>query len=138
MCDRAAAFREQVTWSKEHGEWAVPESHPLLRLPEAIRWPVLRSYFRRPWVDMGTMLFSHAERLGAAGDLLLDASHVEVIANLDRRHAAGLAGVTLREETLLSLTFDPALLDVEDVDRLLHLYRAVIAETLSELRRCAV
>jgi hypothetical protein len=121
--DRARAFREQVAWSREHGEWAVPEQHPLLRLPVALRRAALRAYLRRPWVDMGTMLFSHVERLAPDGAALGCVQRIEIMSNLDLRHAVGLAAMTLGDRTQLSFTYDPALLDAADVEELASLYR---------------
>jgi hypothetical protein len=135
LLDRARGFREQVRWSKEHGEWAVPEKHPLLQLPASMRRPVLRAYLRRPWVDMGTMLFSHLERLAPAGELPIE--RIEIQCNLDRTHAAGIAGVTLGDRTQMSLTYDPALLETEDVDLLISFYQETIEEARRELERCA-
>lgn len=111
--ERALSFREQVRWSKDHGEWFVPQKHPLFSLPE----PLIRAYFRRPWVDMGTIMFSHLERIRAAKEqpMLPGARSVEVISMLDPRHPLGVAAMTLRGETALSFTWDPAQLAEEDV-----------------------
>jgi hypothetical protein len=137
LLDRAASFREQVVWSKDHGEWAMPEKHPLLSLPDSLKRAALTAYFRRPWVDMGTLLFSHAEKVGPDEQMLAGVARLEVLANLDERHSAGLAGVTLRGRTQLSLTWDPAQLDAQDADRFLELYREAIAQACAELERCA-
>jgi hypothetical protein len=135
LLDRARRFREQVRWSKEHGEWAVPEKHPLLQLPASMRRPVLRAYLRRPWVDMGTMLFSHLERLAPEGELPIE--RIAIQCNLDRTHAAGIAGVTLGDRTQMSMTYDPALLEAEDVDLLISFFQETMEEARRELERCA-
>jgi hypothetical protein len=130
FADRARSFRAQVAWSKEHGEWAVPTKHPLLGLPAKLQQPVLKAYLRRPWVDMGTIMFSHLERLPEG---IGDVDSVEVIATLDRRHPAGLVAATIGDRTHFTLTWDPAQLDPADAEELIAHYQAALATGLAEL-----
>lgn len=137
MLERCRSFREQVSWSKAHGEWFVPQTHPLFSLPA----PLLRAYFRRPWVDMGSALFSHAERLAsdpAASDRRLPGvGSVTVIGVLDRLHPLGFAALTLRGTTHLTVTWDPAQLSDPDLELLLGDVLAFVAEGEEALARCA-
>lgn len=121
------SFRAQVEWSKTHGEWAVPDDVPILRLPRPLRERAIRAYLSRPWVDMGTILFSHAERLSEDGDPLDGVSDVEIVAELSHRYPIGVAGVTHRGITRLTFTWDPAMLDEADVALLIALYEETLA-----------
>lgn len=114
--ERAKNVREQVKWTREHGEWFVPTDHPLLSGPA---W-LLRMYLSRPWVDMATGAFSHGERVGPGADETLwpEVEDLEIVGQLDKRHPFGIFGATFRGRTRLTLLYDPAQLNDEDVDQL--------------------
>jgi hypothetical protein len=43
-----------------HGEWAIPAMPRLAgMMPEAVRNLLVRAYLNRPWVDMGSVVFSY-------------------------------------------------------------------------------
>ena len=108
--------RHQVDWSKQNGEWAVPERPILTRLPFALSEPILQAFLSRPWADVGSAAFSHIEKW--PGDIeseLEDVARMEVVGALHIRHALMLAAVTHRDRTWMTLTYDPALLWEDDV-----------------------
>ncbi len=116
LLERARHVREQVTWTKKNGEWFVPVDHPLLSGPA---W-LLRMYLSRPWVDMATGAFSHGERVGPGADEALwpEVEDLEIVGQLDQRHPFGIFGATFRGATRLTLLYDPAQLNDEDVESL--------------------
>ena len=135
--ERARAVREQVAWARDHGEWAVPEDHALLRLPDWLMAPILRAYVNRPGVDMGTALFSHAERFGPASGsdeaFLPEVEDVDGVAPLDKRHVIGIAGATFRGRTRLTVTRDPGLLPDTEAEAFVALYEETLAEARAGL-----
>ena len=119
----ARMVRRQMDWSKQNGEWHVPKS-VLFRSPAWLRRPLVRAVLRRPWVDMGSMLFSHMERQGPFGERLLGwAERVEWVGMLDRRFPAGFVGASHGDQTWLTLCWDPALWSQDDAERFLSIYR---------------
>lgn len=132
--DLAFLVREELEAARAEGEWYVPADHPLFSLSD---W-VIRAYLTRPWVDMGSLLFSHAERLSAGGAPLLEGvTRVEGVATLDRRHPLGIGAFTLRGTTHLSFTWDPAQLDEVDAARMVELFAATLQRAEEELPPCA-
>ena len=108
--------RHQVDWSKQNGEWAVPERPILTRLPFHLSEPILKAFLSRPWADMGSAAFSHVEKWpGQIESELEDVARMEVVGALHLRHALMLAAVTHRDRTWMTLTYDPALLWEDDV-----------------------
>ena len=109
--------RRQVDWSKQNGEWSVPEQHILTRLPFPLSAPILKAFLKRPWADMGSAAFSHIEKWpGQIESELEDVVKMEVIGALHIRHALMLAAVTHRDRTWMTLTYDPAQLWEDDVE----------------------
>ena len=127
--DRVRAFREQVAWSRAHGEWHVPEDLSILRWPTWLMVPVLRAYIDRPGVDFGSAVFSHMEKLGPAEALLPMVRDPEWVMMLDKRYPVGMAAATMGPETRMSLTWDPGMMPEAEAIRLLESYR----ETLQEM-----
>lgn len=135
VLDLALRVREQLEAARAEGEWFVPTDHPLFSMPD---WVVL-AYLRRPWVDMGSLLYSHVERPSPLDtDLLPGAEGLKTIATLDRRHPIGLAAVTLRGKTHVSFTWDPAQLFEEDVTRIIDFYAEALSQAEEALTACAV
>jgi len=130
--ERFRSVRAQVIACRETGEWALPPVERLLALPRWILRPLLRAYLDRPWVDMGSAPFSHAERLGDDA-LLPGVEEIELVGPLHERHPFGIFATTFRGRTSLTLTYDPALLEPADVARLLALSSSVIDEALGAL-----
>ena len=120
--DKCRAVREQVAWCKRHGEWAVPETHPLIMLLRLSRWTsalaaaLVRPFVNRPGVDMGTAVFTHAERSALTSCAWVGSiERIESVGMLHERYPLGLTGVTIREKSWLTLTFDPARFERRDV-----------------------
>ena len=79
-------MRKQMDWARNHGEWHIPDS-ALFSWPTWLKRPILCS-LDRPWVDMGSMLFSHMEKQGQEGDLLMShCTRMEWLGMLDKRFA---------------------------------------------------
>jgi hypothetical protein len=135
LLDKCRQTRRQVAWCKEHGEWAVPPSHPLIRLPAWAGSPLLRCYLKRPWVDVATGVFSHAERWdGQDDELFQNVEKIEFIGQLHERHAVVLNAATLRDQTWLTFTCDPALLSSAELQNLIAIYQEQIALAQRELQ----
>jgi hypothetical protein len=132
--ERVRAFREQLSWSREHGEWHVPQDLRLFGWPTWLMVPLLRAFIDRPGVDFGSSVFSHIERLGRAEQLLPMVSEPEWVMTLDKRFPAGMVAATLGEQTTMSLTWDPGMLPELDALELLGLYEQVLAELAEGLR----
>jgi hypothetical protein len=111
----------------------VPERLPLGWLPSGLLSPLLRAYCRRPGVDMGTGVFSHLELRGTEESGGFPAiKRVECIGPLPAGQPLGIYGVTHRERTWLTFTYDPALLSAGDMDCLIELYQAQLARAQRE------
>jgi hypothetical protein len=109
--------RRQVDWSKQNGEWSVPEQSILTRWPLLLSAPILKAFLKRPWADMGSAAFSHVEKWpDRIESELEDVVKMEVIGALHIRHALMLAAVTHRDRTWMTLTYDPSQLWEEDVE----------------------
>ena len=134
LLDKCREVRRQVAWCKEHGEWAVPRSHPLTRLPLWASVPLMRCYLNRPWVDVATGVFSHAERWDGQDDRLFQhVEKIEFIGQLHARYAVAINATTLRDQTWLTFTYDPGLLTSGDIQRLVEMYQEQIALAQREL-----
>jgi|GEM_PF-737415 len=127
LADKCREVRRQVSWCIGHGEWAVPEKSPLTSLPLWAAAPLLRAYVGRPWVDVCTGVFSHAEGLTAAGgEIFRHVTKVESVGQLHARHALAINGVTHAGRTFLTFTYDPGLLPPADALRLAEMYRELL------------
>jgi hypothetical protein len=132
---KCLAVHEQISNARRSGEWRVPESHLADRLPWALRARVLRAYLSRPWADIGTASFSHIDRwAGPPAEVFDRASSIECVASLHAGHPLAITGVTRRQRTWLTFTYDAALLTDRDVasltDAFLDAY-AVIRRSLA-------
>jgi hypothetical protein len=130
---RCTLFRKQVAWSKSNGEWFVPADSALLRQPDWVLVPFLRGWLGRPWVDMGSAVFSHMEQIGPAAELLPMVAGTEWVTMLHKRFPVGLVGATLGAHTSLSMTWDPGMLPDDAARELLAQFEATVHETASEL-----
>lgn len=132
--EKSRAVRRQIEWSRERGEWAVPELRTLTRLPLVILRPLLRAYCNRPWVDMATGTFSHVERSPLDGPAFAGVTSIDFVGTLDKRHALGLFAMSRAGTTHLTFVHDPARLAEEDVSRLISIYEEQLATALVEGR----
>ncbi len=108
--------RSQIDWSRRHGEWAVPDTHPLTRWPFAGSVRLLRRYLNRPWADTGSAALTHVQQWpGQNDDEFADVVGMETIGALHARHALTMAAVTHSRQSWMTLTHDPALLGENDV-----------------------
>jgi hypothetical protein len=130
VADRSRGVRRQIEWSRDRGEWAVPELRALTRLPLAISRPLLRAYFNRPWVDMATGAFSHLERSPLDGPAFAGVARAELIGTLDKRHPLGLYALSRAGMTSLTFVHDPARLGDDDLSELISLYQGQLALAL--------
>ena len=124
--------RQQVRNAKKEGEWFVPQRMKLESLPDSLLYSFLRVYFNRPWVDMGTLPFSHVEKI-TPPEGIEDFHQVlgfEVIGSLHRRHPLGITAITHKSKTTFTCTYDPAQLTRNDVEDFL----ALITMTLEEAK----
>lgn len=132
MHEKCRAVRLQVEWSRKHGEWVVPNLGPIPRLPIWVLRPLLRAYFNRPWVDMGTGVFTHMER-SALDDLPAGVvSRVEIVGMLDTRHPFGICAASMGDTTHVTFVHDPAQLSDAEAHALAQLYQAQLALALTE------
>ncbi len=123
LVEQCQSVREQLHWARQNGEWHVPES-AVFRWPTVIQRPLVRSILGRPWVDMGSILFSHMERLGGEGEALMRfARSMRFVGMLDKRFPAGFVGATHEGVTWLTLCWDPGLWNKEEAMEFLGLYR---------------
>jgi hypothetical protein len=125
-------FREvhrQIRCCMREGEWAVPDSL-LGRLPYRLAAPLLRCYLSRPWVDMGTAVFTHLDLVRYEENWI---EKVEAVAQLHPRHKMGLTAVSLGRRTWLTLTFDPAALSAAETGRMADHFLELIEKARKEL-----
>ena len=123
-------IRDQVRTAKKEGEWFVPSSLKIEALPDSILFPFLRRYFSRPWVDMGTLPFSHLEKIAPdehAGDFE-KVIGFEVVGSLHHRHPMGITAITHKSKTTFTCTYDPAQLSQSDVQDFLSLITEALRE----------
>ena len=134
MAEKCREIRRQVSWTSKHGEWVVPESPWLTRLPRPAVRPVLRGYLNLPSVDMATGVFSHAASwIGGAVEAFKHVERIECVGLLHSRQNLAINGATHRGQTSLSFTHDPESLTTTDVEQLADMYRQQIAMAQGKL-----
>ena len=125
--EKSRVVREQIDWSREHGEWAVPDRPLFMKLPMSILQPLLRLYFNRPWVDMGTGTFSHVQRSPLDAAVFDGVTQIDIVGMLDKRHLLGLFAMSRAGKTFLTFVHDPERLDDDSVTRLIGIYQDQLA-----------
>jgi hypothetical protein len=134
LIDKAREIRRQVSWTTEHGEWAVPELPLVTHLPAWITAPALRRYLNRPSIDMATGIFSHADRwAGDAREAFKHVDRIECVGLLHARQNLAVNGATHRNETWMTFTYDAGVLRDTDVDDLVKAYNDQLAIARNEL-----
>lgn len=134
LVDKAREIRKQVSWSTANGEWVVPQLPLFTRLPRPVVAPLLNGYLKQPTVDMATGIFSHADRwAGDASEAFKHVTLIECIGLLHSRQHFAINGATHQGQTWLTFTYDPALLNAEDVRELAGMYEQQIARARKEL-----
>ena len=126
--ERCRSVRRTVHRKERAGEWAVPALPvPDWMFPAAA--PLLRRWRDRPWADFGTAGFTHLEHWpGEEDPVLNDASGMEVIAGLHRRHPLAFTAMSGSERTAVTITWDPALLREADIDFIAAAFVAPLAD----------
>jgi hypothetical protein len=134
LIEKAREVRRQVSWTTEHGEWAVPDIPLFTRLPGAIVGPALRRYLNRSSIDMATGVFSHADRwAGDAREAFQNVDGIECVGLLHTRQNLAINAATHRGQTWMTFTYDTGLLRASDVDELVALYKQQIVTAREEL-----
>lgn len=133
---RARAVREQLVWSREHGEWATPRwAERLLLLPS--RWvrAILRRQASSPDVDMGTTLFTHLQRLVPRGapEPLPMVTSVALISHLLPAHPISMSAMGLRGTTHLTFTWDAGRFTADEARAFVDGFEATRVEAFAEL-----
>lgn len=135
LVEKCREVRRQVEWCTAHGEWVVPESKSLLRLPRSLTGPLLRRTLTRRSLDMATGVFSHADRWNFAADGVFDSvEFIECVGLLHPFHSVAINGATHRGKTYLTFTYDNGLITRSDVVQLTTLYRQHIDRALQQLQ----
>ena len=132
--EKSRHVRRQMEWSRTHGEWSVPKLGAVARLPMGVLRPLLRAYFERPWVDMGTGPFSHVERSPLDEPVFADVASIQIVGPLDRRHSMGLYAITRAATTYLTFVHDPGQLDDESASALAALYVEQLERAIADTR----
>ena len=133
LISRCHSVHRQMAWSKAHGEWHLPQP-AVFSWPIALQRPLIKAILNRPWVDMGSMLFSHMEKAGPLGDRLFEyAESLQWIGMLDRRFPAGFVGATHGATTWMTLTWDLGMWSEEEASAFLVLYEDLLDVVAQEL-----
>jgi hypothetical protein len=134
LVEKAREVRQQVSWTTEHGEWAVPDIPLFTRLPGWIIGPALRRYLNRPSIDMATGVFSHTDRwAGEAREAFNHVERIECVGLLHPRQNLAINGVTHAQQTWMTFTYDAGLLRASDVDELVEIYKRQLTLAQQEL-----
>ena len=130
MCfhEKCRDIRRQVDLARRNGEWAVPRRPFVVRLPARVGAPIMRAYLRRPWVDLGSLSFTHVQRWpGEEDEVFQSLEGLEVVGALHRRHPLMVAAVTRAGRTWFTMTYDPSQLWAEDIADIGQHYRMLIS-----------
>lgn len=134
MITKCGLVHDEIVRSMSSGEWAVPAGHALRIRPRWLMVTLLRTYLDRPWADIGTATFSHADRWGGEPREFFDrAARIECIGPLHARQCLTMTGVTHGDRTWLTFTYDPAQLTGADAEELAAMYQDRITVARREL-----
>jgi hypothetical protein len=134
LLDKCREVRRQISWTTQHGEWAVPQTNSLYSLPRWALSPVLRCYFNRPGVDMASGVFSHVERwTGEGGEVFQGVEKIETIGQLHQSYCVVINAASHRGRTWLTFTYDPGLMSATDIERFIAMYQEKIELARQEL-----
>ena len=135
LIEKCREVRRQVSWTTENGEWVVPQIQWFTHLPRPFIRLLLRGYLHLPSVDMATAVFSHAASgMANACAAFRHVERIECVGLLHPRQSLAINAATYEGHTWLSLTYDPALLTIDDVTELSTLYENQLALARQELR----
>lgn len=109
----AMKIREQVKWNREKGVWHAPTKIP--KLPKKMMTKLLTLYSKKPGSDLGSSVFSHAEKYTSFEDLVDTFSSVEVISQLLYHYGMCLAASTFDGKTFITTTWDQGAIKDEDI-----------------------
>ena len=135
--EAAAQLREQVRWSRANGEWCIPRSANLLASVGWVASALAKRLAGRPGVDMGTAMFSHAERLAAdpEAELFPRAQGLEIVAQLYSAHPLAMNASSHRGRTSMTFTWDASLFSQSDSEAFIGLFDQQRERAFAELAR---
>lgn len=116
----AMKIREQVKWNREKGVWHTPTKIP--KLPKQMMKKLLTLYTKKPGSDLGSSVFSHAEKYTSFEDLVGTFSSVEVISQLLYHYGMCLAASTFDGKTFITTTWDQGAIN----DDVIHDFQRII------------
>jgi hypothetical protein len=127
--------REQVRWSKSHGEWSIPASlESLVQWPKWLSVPFLKVLIQRPRVDRGTLFFSHIEQFPFDKELFSVLKSFGAVVPLDRHHPLAIVAVGRGNgKTTFCLSWDPALFSESEVEEFEALVLRVLSRGYKEI-----
>ncbi len=134
IADKARAIRSQIKWCTDNGEWVIPNSPWLQRLPRWATRPAMSWYLNQPSVDMATGVFTHVDSHSLNfGEVFQTVDRIECIGLLHPRQAVAINGTTHQKVTSLTLTYDSGLLTTSNAEKLATLYHEQIEKARQEL-----
>lgn len=107
----ALKIREQVKWNRLKGVWHAPTKIP--KLPKKMMKGILTLYSKKPGSDLGSSVFSHAEKYTSFEDLVATFSSVEVVSQLLYHYGMCLAASTFDGKTFITTTWDAGIIKDE-------------------------
>lgn len=109
----ALKIREQVKWNRVKGVWNTPTRIP--KLPKKMMKGILTLYSKKPGSDLGSSVFSHAEKYTGFEDLVASFSSVEVVSQLLYHYGMCLAASTFEGKTFITTTWDAGAISEESI-----------------------
>jgi hypothetical protein len=140
--ERCRNIREQVRWTKEHGEWYLRVPAFIEALPVWLRRLLLKAALRRSW-SPGTMAVAHLERFGDPdwAGLFPMLRSVALVSLVSRQFPLIPCFMTLGQTTRCTITYDPALVPDDDArafaDELIEQVEALAPGAAGLGERCA-
>lgn len=134
IADKARSVRSQIKWCLENGEWMIPNTPWLRRLPRWVTRPAMGWYLNQSTVDMATGVFTHVDSHAISfGEAFQNVDRIECIGLLHPRQAVAINGTTHRNITSLTLTYDSGLLTKTNAAELVNLYLEQIEKARQEI-----